>query len=114
VIDEAYFEYVSEPDYPDTSSWLAEFPNLIVTRTFAKVHGLAALRVGYGLSHAQVAELMNRVRQPFNVNAPAQAAAIAALSDQAHVQRSVSHNRRDGAADRRARRAGACLDSVGL
>jgi histidinol-phosphate aminotransferase len=52
VIDEAYFEYVDEPDYPDTSTWLAEFPNLIVTRTFAKVHGLAALRVGYGLSHA--------------------------------------------------------------
>jgi histidinol-phosphate aminotransferase len=108
VIDEAYFEYVSEPDYPDTSTWLAEFPNLIVTRTFAKVHGLAALRVGYGLSHVQVAELMNRVRQPFNVNAPAQAAAVAALSDQAHVRRSVSHNRTEMA------RLTAGLDALGL
>ncbi len=93
VVDEAYFEYVGAPDYPDTSRWLADFPNLIVTRTFAKVHGLAALRVGYGLSHPQVAELMNRVRHPFNVNASAQAAAEAALGDRAHVQRSVAHNR---------------------
>lgn len=93
VVDEAYFEYVTALDYPDTSRWLADFPNLIVTRTFAKVHGLAALRVGYGLSHPDLAELLNRVRHPFNVNAPAQAAAIAALGDQAHVQRSVAHNR---------------------
>lgn len=93
VVDEAYFEYVEEPDYPDTSRWLTDFPNLIVTRTFAKVHGLAALRVGYGLSHPAVAELMNRVRHPFNVNAPAQAAAAAALGDRAHVRRSVDHNR---------------------
>ena len=92
VIDEAYFEYVGEADYPDTSTWLADLPNLIVTRTFAKVHGLAALRVGYGLSHPHVAELMNRVRHPFNVNAPAQAAAVAALSDRDHVRRSVEHN----------------------
>lgn len=93
VVDEAYFEYVDEPDYPDSSRWLAEFPRLVVTRTFAKVHGLAALRVGYGLSDPQVAELMNRVRHPFNVNAPAQAAAIAALADRPHVERSVGHNR---------------------
>ena len=93
VVDEAYFDYVDEADYPDTATWLADFPNLIVTRTFAKVHGLAALRVGYGLSHAHIAELMNRVRHPFNVNAPAQAAAIAALGDQDHVARSVAHNR---------------------
>lgn len=92
VVDEAYFEYVAEPDYPDASRWLADFPNLIVTRTFAKVHGLAGLRVGYGLSHPAVAELLNRVRHPFNVNAPAQAAAVAALGDRAHVQRSVEHN----------------------
>lgn len=93
VVDEAYVDYVGEADYPDTSTWLDDFPNLIVTRTFAKVHGLAALRVGYGLSHPQVAELLNRIRQPFNVNAPAQAAAVAALADRAHVQRSVIHNR---------------------
>jgi histidinol-phosphate aminotransferase len=95
VIDEAYFDYVTEPDYPDTSRWLGDFPNLIVTRTFAKVHGLAALRVGYGLSHPDVAELMNRVRHPFNVNAPAQAAAVAALGDVEHVERSVAHNARE-------------------
>ncbi|KAA6184562.1 histidinol-phosphate transaminase [Thiohalocapsa marina] len=93
VVDEAYFDYVTEPDYPDASAWLEDFPNLIVTRTFAKVHGLAALRVGYGLSHPHVAELLNRVRHPFNVSVPAQAAAIAALSDQQHVTRSIRHNR---------------------
>lgn len=93
VIDEAYFDYVEEPEYPDTSTWLDHFPNLIVTRTFAKIHGLAALRVGYGLSHPALAELLNRVRQPFNVNAPAQAAAVAALADREHVRRSLAHNR---------------------
>ena len=69
MVDEAYIEYVSEPDYPDTSAWLGELPNLIVTRTFSKVHGLAALRVGYGLCDPRIADLLNRVRQPFNVNA---------------------------------------------
>jgi len=108
VIDEAYFDYVGEADYPDTAAWLADFPNLIVTRTFAKVYGLAALRVGYGLSHAHIAELMNRVRHPFNVNAPAQAAAIAALGDQDHVARSVAHNRAEMA------RLTAGLERLGL
>ncbi|MBK1703791.1 histidinol-phosphate transaminase [Halochromatium glycolicum] len=108
VVDEAYFEYVGQDDYPDTSLWLDQFPNLIVTRTFAKVHGLAALRVGYGLSHPDVAELLNRVRHPFNVNAPAQAAAIAALGDQEHVARSVAHNRRE------MERVSAELTSLGL
>jgi histidinol-phosphate aminotransferase len=97
VVDEAYFEYVEAPDYPDAGAWLADCPNLIVTRTFAKVHGLAALRVGYGLSHPAVAELLNRVRAPFNVNAPAQAAAVAALGDAEHVARSVAHNRTERA-----------------
>ncbi len=108
VVDEAYFEYVEAPDYPDTSRWLSAFPNLIVTRTFAKVHGLAALRVGYGLSHPGVAELLNRVRHPFNVNAPAQAAAAAAISDREHVRHSVAHNRTEMA------RVTAGLDSLGL
>ncbi|MEA1049936.1 histidinol-phosphate transaminase [Lamprobacter modestohalophilus] len=97
VVDEAYFEYVDEADYPDTTAWLDDFPNLIVTRTFAKIHGLASLRVGYGLSHAHAAELMNRVRHPFNVNAPAQAAAVAALGDREHVERSVAHNQQERA-----------------
>ncbi len=92
VVDEAYIEYVAEPDYPDASAWLAELPNLIVTRTFSKVHGLAALRVGYGLSDPRIADLLNRVRQPFNVNSPAQAAAVAALGDREHVRASVALN----------------------
>ncbi len=93
VIDEAYTEYVSEADFPDASRWLAAFPNLIVTRTFSKVYGLAGLRVGYALSDPAIAELLNRVRQPFNVNSLAQAAAIAALADREHVRVSVELNR---------------------
>jgi histidinol-phosphate aminotransferase len=93
VVDEAYIEYVSAPDFPDASRWLAEFPNLIVTRTFSKVYGLAGLRVGYALSHPSVADMLNRVRQPFNVNTIALAAALAALDDAEHLQRSVETNR---------------------
>ncbi|MBK1717971.1 histidinol-phosphate transaminase [Thiocystis violacea] len=93
VVDEAYTEYVSEPDFPDATNWVETFPNLIVTRTFAKAHGLAALRVGYGISDPRLAELLNRVRQPFNVNALAQAAAAAAITDREHVRASVEVNR---------------------
>jgi histidinol-phosphate aminotransferase len=93
VVDEAYIEYVDEPDYPDATRWLADLPNLIVTRTFSKVHGLAALRVGYGISDPRIAELLNRVRQPFNVNSLAQRAATAALGDREHVRASVELNR---------------------
>ncbi len=93
VVDEAYIEYVDESDYPDTSAWLGDFPNLIVTRTFSKAYGLASLRVGYGLSHPDVADLLNRVRQPFNVNSMALAAARAALDDQGFIQRAVEINR---------------------
>src|SRR5262245_39377782 len=93
VVDEAYIEYVSEPDFPDASRWLGEFPNLIVARTFSKVFGLAGLRVGYALSHPQVADMLNRVRQPFNVHSIALAAALAALEDSEHLQRSVETNR---------------------
>lgn len=93
VVDEAYSEYVEEPEYPDCTQWLSKFPNLIVTRTFSKIYGLAGLRVGYSLAHARVAELLNRVRQVFNVNNLAQAGALAALGDTQHVQRSVQLNR---------------------
>jgi len=93
VVDEAYFEYVDNSLYPDTSKWLQRYPNLIVTRTFSKAYGLAGLRVGYALSHPEVAGLLNRVRQPFNVNQPAQAAALAALDDPAHVEETVRRNR---------------------
>jgi len=93
VVDEAYFEYVDAPEYPDTSRWLYRYPNLIVTRTFSKAYGLAGLRVGYALSHPAVAGLLNRVRQPFNVNMIAQAAAVAALDDTGHLHDCVRRNR---------------------
>jgi histidinol-phosphate aminotransferase len=92
VLDEAYFEYVEAHDFPDGTAWLEKFPNLIVTRTFSKAYGLASLRVGYGLSNPALADLLNRVRQPFNVNTLAQTAALAALDDQAFIQRSIALN----------------------
>jgi len=92
VVDEAYFDYVRGSDFPDASRWLEDFPNLIVTRTFSKAYGLAALRVGYGLSHPEVADLLNRVRQPFNVDSFAQAAALAALEDRDYLRHSVEIN----------------------
>lgn len=93
VVDEAYAEYVDERDYPNAMPWVGRFPNLVVTRTFSKVHGLAGLRVGYGVSAPEMADLLNRVREPFNVNSLALAAAEAALSDDAHVNRSLAMNR---------------------
>jgi histidinol-phosphate aminotransferase len=93
VVDEAYVEYVAARDYPDASQWLGELPNLVVTRTFSKAYGLAALRVGYALSSPAIADVLNRVRQPFNVNSIALAAAQAALGDQAHIRRGVELNR---------------------
>lgn len=81
VLDEAYYEYVSEPDYPDGIRLLPSYPNLIVTRTFSKIHGLAGLRVGYSVSTAAFADLMNRIRQPFNTSSMGLAAAEAALGD---------------------------------
>ena len=92
LVDEAYFEYVSEPGYPDCTQWLDRYPNLIVTRTFSKAFGLAGLRIGYAVSGAEIAELLNRVRQPFNVSSVSQAAAMAALDDSEHRQRSVTIN----------------------
>ena len=92
-VDAAYFEYVGERDYPDTSAWAAKYPNLVTTRTFSKAYGLAGLRVGYGISSPAVAEVLNRVRPPFNVNSVALAAAAAALEDAAHVERAVQNNR---------------------
>ena len=93
VVDEAYAEYVEQPDYPDASRWLQSYPNLVVTRTFSKAYGLAGLRVGYGLSNPPIADLLNRVREPFNVNALALAAATAALGDDEFLQRSRALNR---------------------
>ncbi|CAI8905864.1 Histidinol-phosphate aminotransferase 2 [Methylocaldum szegediense] len=93
VVDEAYFEYVDAPDYPDCIAWLPDFPNLIVTRTFSKAYGLAGLRVGYAVSSPSIADLLNRVRQPFNVNSAALEAAKAALEDEEHLIHSVNLNR---------------------
>jgi histidinol-phosphate aminotransferase len=93
VLDEAYSEYLSDALQSESVAWLAEFPNLVVSHTFSKAHGLAGLRVGYGLAHAAVADLMNRVRQPFNVSSVAQAAAVAALADDAFVGESRERNR---------------------
>jgi histidinol-phosphate aminotransferase len=92
VIDEAYFEYGRDASSPDAVSWLSEFPNLVVTRTFSKAYGLAGLRVGYSVSSPAIAELLNRVRQPFNVNSMAQAAAVAALQAQQWVEQSCRDN----------------------
>jgi len=92
VVDEAYFEYVTEPDYPDTLQWLDKYPNLIVTRTFSKIYALAGLRVGYAVCSEEIADLLNRVRQPFNVNTPALLAATAALDDQEHLKNCVDIN----------------------
>ncbi len=92
VLDEAYCEYQSPDQRPDSRAWLDRYPNLVVTRTFSKAYGLAGMRVGYALSHADIADRLNRVRQPFNVNSLALAAAEAALGDEAHLTRSVDHN----------------------
>ena len=92
VLDEAYNEYLAPDLRCPTIAWLARFPNLIVTRTFSKAYGLAGLRVGYAACHAEIAALLNRVRQPFNVNNLALDAAVAALDDQAFVEESFALN----------------------
>jgi histidinol-phosphate aminotransferase len=92
VIDEAYNEYLSPDLRADTVRWLRRHPNLVITRTFSKAYGLAGLRVGYAFAHASVADVMNRVRQPFNVNSVALAAATAALDDMEFVARSFAEN----------------------
>ena len=92
VLDEAYNEYLPAAQRAPSVSWLDRHPNLVVTRTFSKAYGLAGLRVGYALAHPRVAELLNRVRQPFNVNSLAIAAALAALDDEAFVERSRETN----------------------
>ena len=85
VVDEAYLEYVIEANYPNALLWLDKYPNLIITRTFSKIYGLAGLRIGYAVCSEEIADLLNRVRQPFNVNSSALVAATAALDDEDHV-----------------------------
>src|SRR5260221_6036821 len=92
VVDEAYNEYLSPELKGETVKWLKRHPNLVVTRTFSKAYGLAGLRVGYALAHPTVSDVVNRVRQPFNVNSIALAAATAALNDMEFVARSYADN----------------------
>ncbi len=92
VLDEAYSEYLPAELQPDTQAWMAQFANLVVTRTFSKAYGLAGLRIGYAMAHPDVAGLMNRVRQPFNVNSLGQRAAAAALGDTGFIARSYAAN----------------------
>jgi histidinol-phosphate aminotransferase len=92
VLDEAYDEYLSDADKAESIAWLSEFDNLIISRTFSKAYGLAGLRVGFGLTSMAIADLMNRVRQPFNVNSIAQAAAVASLEDDEFVERTRALN----------------------
>ncbi|MDD2832413.1 MAG: histidinol-phosphate transaminase [Methylotenera sp.] len=92
LLDEAYDEYLSAEHKSEAINWLHEFDNLLISRTFSKAYGLAGLRVGFGLGHPQVVDMLNRVRQPFNVNSIAQAAAIASLADEDFVARSYALN----------------------
>lgn len=92
VLDEAYNEYLRPEHRSDSLSWLRRYPNLLITRTFSKVYGLAGLRVGYAVGSAGVADLLNRVRQPFNVNSISLAAAAAALDDDDFVRKSYELN----------------------
>lgn len=93
VLDEAYNEFLAPEQGYDSVAWLARHPNLIISRTFSKIYGLGGLRVGYALAHPEVADLLNRVRQPFNVNNVALAAAEAAFGDADFVTRSAANNR---------------------
>lgn len=92
ILDEAYDEYLSSHDQSEAIGWLPLYENLIISRTFSKAYGLAGLRVGFGLMHADIADILNRIRQPFNVNTIAQAAAVASLADGGFVARSYAAN----------------------
>ncbi|WXU00822.1 MAG: Histidinol-phosphate aminotransferase [Catillopecten margaritatus gill symbiont] len=92
VLDQAYIEYLDAED--NAVSWLKKFNNLVITRTFSKAYGLAGLRVGYSICSAEIADYINRIRQPFNVNHIAQSAAIAVLSDKEFIAKSVSENKK--------------------
>jgi len=92
VLDEAYTEYLPPDLRYDALAWVRQYPNLIVSRTFSKAYGLAGLRVGFGIAQPSLTDLLNRIRQPFNVNSLAQAAAVAVLNDDAYLQKSAQLN----------------------
>ncbi len=92
VVDEAYFEYVDSPVYPNSMKYLKKGGNILILRTFSKIYGLAGLRIGYGISNPGIVEEMNKVRQPFNVNTLSQKAALAALHDEKHLAKAKKVN----------------------
>ncbi|MDO7653126.1 MAG: aminotransferase class I/II-fold pyridoxal phosphate-dependent enzyme, partial [Porticoccus sp.] len=93
VVDEAYYEYANNKlEYGSALALQSRYPNLVITRTFSKAYGLASLRVGYAISHPDVADILNRIRQPFNINSMALAAAVAVLDDQDYLNKSVEIN----------------------
>jgi histidinol-phosphate aminotransferase len=108
VLDEAYNEYLPPEQRHPSIDWVRRYPNLLVSRSFSKAYGLAGLRVGYGVAQPELTDLLNRVRQPFNCNSLAQAAAVAALADEAFVARSVEVNRQGMA------QVTAAFDALGL
>lgn len=94
VVDQAYVEYIRAPDYPDILKYLAQHPNLVITRTFSKAYGLAACRIGYAISSVEIADMLNRARLPFNVNAIGAKAACAALNDHEYLDKSLALQQR--------------------
>ena len=92
VLDCAYFEYVTKDDYVKPIDLLNEFDNLLITKTFSKIHGLASIRIGYGIANPSLIEVLNRIRQPFNVNTIAQAMACTAINDHEHIHQSIELN----------------------
>ncbi|MEK6673168.1 MAG: histidinol-phosphate transaminase [Nitrospirota bacterium] len=92
VVDEAYFEYVSEKDYADSMKWFRSGRDILILRTFSKIYGLAGLRIGYGIAKAGIVTEMNKIRAPFNTGTMAQAAALGALDDDEHVRKSRGTN----------------------
>jgi histidinol-phosphate aminotransferase len=92
VLDEAYNEYLTPEQRYDAIAWVKRFPNMILSRSFSKAYGLAGLRIGYGVAQPAFTDLLNRIRQPFNVNSLAQAAAIAAFQDAAFLQQGFELN----------------------
>lgn len=92
VVDEAYFEYVSDKEYADSMKWFRSGRDILILRTFSKIYGLAGLRIGYGIAKAGIAAEMNKIRAPFNTSTMAQAAALGALNDNEHIRRSHAVN----------------------
>lgn len=92
MMDEAYYEYVSDPEYADSMKWFREGRDILILRTFSKIFGLAGLRIGYGIAKEEIITEMNKLRPPFNTNSLAQVAAMGALGDGAHIRRSREIN----------------------